>query len=220
MVHSTYQAFVKENFHKLPASMSGKEKMKHIGAMWRKHSGGVKGSGLKGSGMVGDFVKSAGSKALDLAKTEGKKLLKSEFEKLKKDPVAYAKSVYSVGKQAKSAVDKLRGKGLPEGAEMDLGGALAKKKRVRRVKGGAIGAGGGAVMSGAGLKGGAVGGGAAVMSGAGLSGGRMGAVFSGAGLRPAGVPTSNTNIYNSFLSSLEPSGQSRSQISHNAGLGF
>jgi hypothetical protein len=42
-----YREFVKENFHKLPASMPAKDKMKKIGEMWRK-SGHSSGKGVSG----------------------------------------------------------------------------------------------------------------------------------------------------------------------------
>lgn len=45
---SSYRAFVKANFHKLPADMKATEKMKKIGAMWRARKAG-------GGGLFGDI---------------------------------------------------------------------------------------------------------------------------------------------------------------------
>jgi hypothetical protein len=51
---SSYKEFVKETFHKLPANMSAKDKMKEIGKMWgAKKSGKVETKQEKGKGVAG-----------------------------------------------------------------------------------------------------------------------------------------------------------------------
>jgi hypothetical protein len=51
---SSYKEFVKETFHKLPANMSAKDKMKKMGEMWRaKKSGKVETKQAKGKGVAG-----------------------------------------------------------------------------------------------------------------------------------------------------------------------
>lgn len=56
-----YREFVKENFHKLPASMPAKDKMKKIGEMWRE-SGHSSGKGISGGSAVGGKMKAEKSK--------------------------------------------------------------------------------------------------------------------------------------------------------------
>lgn len=72
-IMSVYTQFVKEHIHSAPGK-SMKEKMRAVGAMWRRHKG--KGKGLSNPGVrlsgagLWDDVKSAGKKAL---KVVGKK---------------------------------------------------------------------------------------------------------------------------------------------------
>lgn len=162
---TSYQMFVKKHM----SSMSGspKEKMAKIGKMWRETKGGVlsgagitdnMGSDVEGAGMLGDFFKKAGKSALNLAKSEGTKLVKSQVEKFKKDPIGYAKSAYALGK---TAVGKVKGGELPpKRRRRRTGGDLTPLERIAsnsKVSGGKV------IMSGAGMSGGE-----AIMSGAGI----------------------------------------------------
>lgn len=51
-----YTEFVKENYHKLPTTLSSKEKMSKLGEMWRKKKG------TKGGNVVGGKLKKATKK--------------------------------------------------------------------------------------------------------------------------------------------------------------
>lgn len=59
-----YKDFVKQEFHKLPKTMPAKEKLKEIGAMWRKKHGGEKAKPkAKGGVITGAGVKPRGRKS-------------------------------------------------------------------------------------------------------------------------------------------------------------
>ena len=134
-----YREFVKANFHKLPASMAAKDKMKKIGEMWRAsgHSSGVAKT-TKGSGIISDLL---GGIGLGMKPKKSMKTKKSM--------------------KAKKAMKPAKGSGLLSGMlgsfglgfEPEMGGEVvggaakkAKKAKGRGVAGGDVA--GGGILSG------------------------------------------------------------------------
>jgi len=153
---TSYQMFVKK--HMASISGSPKEKMAKIGKMWRESKEGTNDAGekpkkttrkytrkpkggelsddvLSGAGMIGDFFKKAGTAGLNLAKTQGQKLVKTQLEQFKKDPLGYAKNAYSLGKMAVDKVKELKGGELTAAQKKTM---KAKHRKFAKLSGGAI----------------------------------------------------------------------------------
>jgi hypothetical protein len=147
-----YRQFVKENFHKLPASMAAKDKMKKIGQMWRAsgHSSSGASKTTKGAGILSGLLDGIGlgMKPKKSMKSKAKKVVKGKPTKAKGSGILSG-LLDSVG---------LGMEQVPTGG-MVVGGA---GKRMRKRKGGAVAGGdvaGGGLMDFFNRHGGAVAGG-------------------------------------------------------------
>lgn len=146
-----YREFVKENFHKLPASTPAKDKMKQIGAMWQKTKG--KGGGVISSTLA-EFGLGMKKKSTKKAKGGDLRSMLSSFDGLgmKKKSTKKGKG----GGLISSGLAML-GLGMPEEGGRVVGGGMLPPDLMNALhalqaagKGGSVGGsvGGGLISSG------------------------------------------------------------------------
>jgi len=156
-----WKQFVSAHYDKV-RDLPAKERLKKLAEMYKKSkdsgsgevkkskkakggalvSGGMTSGGMMSGGALvsgGDVkstLKSLAKQGLELAKAEGKKMLKKQVEKFKEDPLGYAKNTFSMGKDL---ISKLRGSGLSEAKCKSIMNKVQKKhSKFDKLEGGAI----------------------------------------------------------------------------------
>ena len=95
---SSYKEFVKETFHKLPANMSAKDKMKEMGKMWgEKKSGKVETKQAKGKGVAGGALSKTMAVHKMTMKAKSMKPMKAKSMKAKAKKGKVSKAMKSAG---------------------------------------------------------------------------------------------------------------------------